>query len=142
MVEFNPDGSIRLPAKLAMQKAAQNSKMHGTRCMTIRKEIVSTYPPKSCVLHITLSDMISDSRFVSNIYSDFSNNAKVPSRLIEIGEKEFRIEIGTCFTRCSDCTALIGRYREFLDSNVIEQQGLCTFKSRVSQKFCYEDSFE
>jgi hypothetical protein len=140
MVGFNPDGSIILPGMLAAMKSAEAAKMKG-RCIMIRKEIVSASSPKSCALHITLSDSIKDNGFVEVIYRNWSENCEVASKLTKIGEKEFRVDIGTCFSRCSDCTALINRYREY-DSNVIEQSGTCTFKGKKMPKFCEEDCFD
>ena len=142
MIEFNADGSIKLPGKLAKKKADDTHRMRNTRCATIRKEIVSTYAPKSCILHITLSDRLTDNRFVENIYREFDRDSEVPSKLVKVNEKEFRIEIGTCFRRCSDCTSLIHRYRSFLDSNAIEQQGGCTYRQNIGSGFSYEDHFD
>lgn len=141
MIEFNPDGSIKIPGKMAAQKAKQESKMQSTQCMRIRKEVVSIRPPKSCSIHITLSDKITDDRFIDNIYYYFNRNSEVPTRLIKIGPKEFKVEIGTSFRRCQDCTTLISRFREFMHSNVIENDGNCSYRQRRSQNFCYEDYF-
>ncbi|MFC1742082.1 hypothetical protein ACFL3V_06100 [Nanoarchaeota archaeon] len=142
MIEFNPDGSIKLPGKLAKHKADQDSKMQHARCMKVRKEIVSTYAPKSCALHITLSDKITDNRFVENIHQEWTRAAEVPSKLNKMSEKEFKVEIGTCFSRCKDCTSLIQRYRSFLYSNIIEQNGSCEYKSKMASRFCKEDYFD
>ena len=86
-----------------------------------------------------LSDVIQDTSFVDRIFSFFREKAEVPAKLTKINEKEFKFEIGTCFSRCRDCNSLISRFREHLDGNIIEDQGTCTFKKR---EFCYEDYFE
>ena len=142
MIEFNPDGSIKIPGRLAQQKADQENKMSNTQCMRIRKEIVSTYPPKSCSLFLTLSDKITDDRFVQNIYSEFNNQCEVPSKLIKLSEKEFKVEIGTHFRRCHDCSLLILKYRAFLKTNIIEMDGGCTFSQNRQANFSYEDYFD
>ena len=142
MIEFNPDGSIKMPGKMAAHKAKQNNKMLNTNCMRIRKEVISVRPPKSCALHITLSDKITNSMFVDNIYSYFSKNSEVPSKLIKIGPKEFKVEIGTSFRRCQDCSTLISRFREFMHSNIIENDGNCSYSQRRRQNFNYEDYFD
>jgi hypothetical protein len=142
MIEFNPDGSIKLPAKLAKHKANENHKMQSARCAKIRKEIISTTSPKSCALHITLSNKITDNRFIETIYNQFNQEAEVPSKLTRVSDKEFKIDIGTCFKRCSDCTSLIQRYRRFLDSNVIEIQGSCEYASKRQSSFSFEDYFD
>ncbi len=142
MIEFNPDGSIKMPGRMAAQKNKEDSKMKNSQCMRIRKEIVSVRPPKSCALHLTLSDKITDISFINNIYSYFNKNSSTPTKLIQLGPKDFRIEIGTDFRRCQDCTTLLNRFKEFLHSNVIENEGNCEYKQRRSQNFCYEDYFD
>ncbi len=142
MIGFNPDGSIRMPGRMAAQKSKEDHKMQSTQCMRIRKEIVSVKPPKTCHLHLTLSDKITDQSFIENIYSYFNRNSSTPTKLIRLGDKEFRIEIGTDFRRCQDCTTLINRFREFLHRNMIENEGNCEHKQRRSQNFSYEDYFD
>lgn len=141
MAEFNPDGSIKLPERLEKKKQEDSVKLKTRRCIKVKKEVVSFTAPKKCVLHITLSDFINDNRFVENIYGFFKQNAAVPTKITKIDEKNFDVEVGTDFRRCSDCNSLIGRYREFLDGNLIEEKGSCTFEGR-KQNFCYEDYFE
>lgn len=142
MIEFNPDGSIKMSDKMAVQKSRQDNKMQNTNCLRIRKEVISVKAPKSCAIHITLSDKITDDRFIENIYSYFSKNSEVPTKLIKIGPKEFKVEIGTSFRRCQECSTLISRFREFMHSNVIENEGNCSYSQRRSQNFNYEDYFD
>jgi len=56
--------------------------------------------------------------FVSRIYGYFKEKAEVPTKLVKVSEKEFDVEIGTCFRRCSDCNSLVSRFRESLDGNI------------------------
>jgi hypothetical protein len=141
MIEFNPDGSIKLPERLTKKKQEESVKLTSQRCIKVKKEMVSFTAPKKCILYITLSDFINDNRFIENIYGFFKQNASVPVKITKKGEKNFEIEVGTDFRRCSDCNSLIGRYREFLDGNLIEEKGSCTFEGR-KQNFCYDDYFE
>lgn len=141
MVEFNPDGSIKLPDKLAHHKARQENLMKDVKCIKVRKEVVSTKPPKSCVLHFVLSDRVTDDRFVDTIYSGWSGESDTPSKFIREGPKEFRVEIGTNFRRCTDCTALIRRYHNFV-RNMIENDGNCSYRQKVQSRFSYEDYFD
>lgn len=139
-VEFNPDGSIKLPG-FAQQKISENeSKMRSQRCIKVSRRVVSFDSPKKCVLRITLSDRINDNSFVSSIYNFFREKAAVPTKLAKINEKEFEVEIGTDFKRCTDCTSLIGRYKEYVDGNLIEEKGSCTFE-QFKRNFEYEDYF-
>jgi len=140
MIEFNPDGSIKLPDRILKQKKDNEFKMKNGLCATIKKEIISDKSPKKCSLNITLSEKFTNDDFVMNIYSQFMDSSEVPSKLSKIGEREFEVEIGTCFSRCRDCTSLINRFKEFLEGNIIEVKGSCSFESNRS--FCYEDYFD
>ena len=137
-MEFNADGSIKLPESMAKEKEETDRKLKSAKCMLIRQEVLSFSAPKKCVIHLTLSEAISDNRFISTIYEAFAENAAVPSKLVKINEKEFDIEIGTDFKRCSDCMNLISQYKEFVNS--IVQKGNCTYE--INREFCEEDYFE
>ena len=140
MVEFNPDGSIKLPGQLGRKHEGDKEKLRRQRCIKIKREVISFTAPKKCVLHITLSEAFSDNRFIENIYNYFKEKATVPNKIKKINEKQFEVEIGTEFKRCSECNSLINRYREFLDGSIIEEKGSCTFEGR-KRNFCYEDYF-
>lgn len=141
MVEFNPDGSIKMPSHMAKRKEDNKDKLLRQRCLKIRREIVNFDSPKKCVLHIILSERITDNRFIQNLYDYFKDTSSVPAKITKISEKEFDVEIGTDFRRCTDCNDLINRYREFMDGNIIEEKGSCTFEGRI-KNFAYEDYFE
>ncbi|MFH1134413.1 MAG: hypothetical protein V1735_08060 [Nanoarchaeota archaeon] len=139
MVEFNADGSIKLPEAFARRKADDEVRLKTQRCLRIRREIVSFRPPKECVLSITAADAILDRRFVETVWEGFNRTAKTPMKLSRLGDKEFEIRVGSDFHRCSECAALRGRFREFLDGNIIDVRGNCAFEQR---KFDYEDYFD
>ncbi|VVB81469.1 Uncharacterised protein [uncultured archaeon] len=128
MVEFNPDGSLKLPAFMAKARSENEERMRCQRCLKVRRELVSFTAPKKCLLHLTLSEALTDNRFVETIYNYFKDRASVPSKLRKIDEKHFEVEIGTDFRRCTGCLSLINEYGEFLDGNLIEEKGCCTFK--------------
>ena len=140
-MEFNPDGSIKLPERIAKKKQEDRINLNSRRCIKVEREAVSFTAPKKCVLHITLSEVFQDNRFVENIYGFFRETAAVPAKIKKIDEKHFDVEIGTDFRRCSDCNSLVNRYREFLDGNIIEEKGSCTSEGR-KKNFCYEDYFD
>ncbi|MEE9525168.1 MAG: hypothetical protein V3V78_01005 [Candidatus Woesearchaeota archaeon] len=141
MVEFNPDGSIKLPEKFAKIKTENEMRLKNQRCIKVKKDIVNFDSPKKCTLNIVLSETISDNRFVENIYNFFREKCSVPTKIMKVNEKEFSVEIGTDFRRCSDCCSLINRYKDFLDGNLIEEKGNCTYE-RITQNFTYEDYFD
>lgn len=140
MVEFNPDGSLKLTGSLAREKEEQADKMRRQQCIRVKRELVNFKPPKKCILKITLSDAITDKRFVETIFNDHKSHAKTPMKLTKASDKEFEIEVGTDFFRCTECNTLISRYREFLYGNLIDSKGNCTFEGR--KNFSYEDYFD
>lgn len=141
MFEFNPDGSLKLPEEWARRKEENKDKLKRQRCILVKREIINFTAPKKCILQITLSDAFPDNRFIETTYNYFREKASVPNKLVKINEKQFEVEIGTDFRRCTDCTSLINSYREFLDGNIIEQKGSCTFEG-IKKNFCYEDYFD
>lgn len=136
MVEFNPDGSIKLPAAVAANTARKELKLKKEKCILIKKEFLD-FKPKKCVLHIRVSEAFEDSNFVSEIFH--SLQLDTPVKLIKISEREFDIEVGTDFKRCSDCNHISRRFREYLEGNMIEEKGSCTQKEK---NFYYEDYFD
>jgi len=136
MIGFNSDGSVIIPGAIAESKQKREIRLSKERCILVRKELVD-FKPKKCVLHIRVSDAFSDSAFVSSVFN--SVNLTVSAKLVKINEKEFTIEIGTDFKRCSDCTMLLNRFREYLDGSLIEDRGSCSMKERA---FGYDDYFE
>ncbi|PIN69457.1 hypothetical protein COV93_05455 [Candidatus Woesearchaeota archaeon CG11_big_fil_rev_8_21_14_0_20_43_8] len=128
MVEFNPDGSLKLPNRLIKKQEIDEKRMRSARCIKIRKDVVDYNSPKKCRLKIVLSEAITDFRFIPTIYSYFANRAEVPTVMRKTGPREFEVEIGTAFKRCTDCCSLVNRYREHLDGCLIEDKGTCTFQ--------------
>ncbi|MBN2141793.1 hypothetical protein JW711_00540 [Candidatus Woesearchaeota archaeon] len=141
MVEFNPDGSLKLPGHVQRRKDENLDRMRRGLCMRIRREVVNFSAPKKCILKLTLSEAIADQRFVETIYNYFSGSAKTPTKLRRTGPKEYEVEIETDFRRCSDCQSLINRYKEHLDRNVIEEKGSCTFTRHI-RNWSEEDYFD
>lgn len=141
MVEFNPDGSLKLSSKTLEYRKESEDRMSKGKCILIHKEVTNFTAPKKCVLHLRLSDAMNDSRFVENIHKYFKDGAATPTKLIKISDKEFDIEIGSDFKRCTDCTNCVNRYREFLEGNLILEKGNCTYAGFM-KNFSYEDYFD
>ncbi|MDA1197144.1 MAG: hypothetical protein O2779_04225 [Nanoarchaeota archaeon] len=140
-MEFNPDGSIKLPSYAIKKKQNDKFRLTSAHCLQVTKEVVDFHAPKKCTLHIKLSDKIQDTSFVRNIHKRFDAYAEVPTKIKQIGEKEFDVEIGTCFRRCTDCTKFIGMLKEHMVGNVIENKGNCTFEP-YQKNFEFEDYFD
>ncbi len=142
MIEFNPDGSIRIPDLMQKRMQENNDKFKNTSCMQIKKEVVNFTAPKKCVLHMKISDKVYNSDFVEQAFKQIKDASSVPLRITKLSDKEFEIEVGTHFKRCSDCTNLIRKYKEIMGGNLIEDKGNCTYSGFSSKGFCYEDHFE
>jgi hypothetical protein len=139
MIEFNNDGSIRLPGNILDEKRKKDYRMASTRCARIRKEVVSSYAPKKCILHVTLSDAIKDGQYMESAFNRLKAGFETPVKLIPGVEKEYHFEIGTNFKRCSECNKILAMITEMFDGNIILDKGSCTLKER---EFCYEDHFD
>lgn len=141
MYEFNSNGSIKPLKAEQNKKAERENKLQNQKCLMIKKDIVSSYSPKKCVLRLKISDAVMSNDFVDRIYKFFREKSETKTNLSKINEKEFEIEIGTSFRRCSECNNLIGKYREQMCGNIIEDQGTCTTE-RKTKEFSYEDYFD
>jgi hypothetical protein len=123
MMEFNADGSLKLPGGYAKQMKRIN----------IRKDIISEFAPKKCMLSIT-----GEKNRVSQVLSIFS--CDTPIKKIE-SEKGFDVEIGSDFKRCSDCKSLSYKLSACVNGDCNIDNGTCTAKG-FQQRFCDEDYFE
>ena len=141
MVEFNEDGSLKLPGYIQKQNNENQNKMQKQHCIKIKKNITSFTAPKECLLNIEISEALTDIRFLINIFNEVDKKAETPLKFEQTDIKEFQIKVGTSFRRCSECTSIINRYREHLSGNVILDKGSCTYEDR-RQNFSYEDYFE
>jgi hypothetical protein len=139
MIEFNPDGSIKLPNNILTEKNNKMHRMTSSRCASIKKQVVNAYPPKKCLLEIEFSKLINNIEPFYNTINQLKYNLETPIKILTTQDNELKIEISTNFRRCSDCSSIIERLRDMLDGNVILDKGNCTLKER---EFCYEDYFE
>ncbi|MEK6947178.1 MAG: hypothetical protein AABX32_06235 [Nanoarchaeota archaeon] len=142
MIDFNPDGSIKIPVLMQKRMQENRDKFENTSCMLIKKEVVNFTAPKKCMLHMKVSDKVYNSGFVEQAFKQIKEASSVPLKITKLSEKEFDIEVGTHFKRCSDCTNLIRKCRELMCGNLIEEKGNCTYNGFPSNSFCYEDHFE
>ncbi len=122
-MEFNPDGSLRIPGQYRKEKKGVN----------IRKDIVSEYAPKKCVLSVT-----GKMDRVAPIVTAFSGQTPIKKLRTEDG---FEVEIGSDFARCSDCRELVFRISSACGGDCSVDEGTCTYKGR-QQQFSYEDYFD
>jgi hypothetical protein len=121
-MEFNPDGSLKIPEKFKTPLKRLN----------IRKDILSEYAPKKCRIHVT-----GEPNLVEKIICGFQ--CETPIKLSAY-EDRHEIEIGSDFKRCSDCRELVYKLSAIVQGDCHIDNGTCTAKG-IQQKFCYEDYF-
>ena len=138
MVEFNSDGSIKLPDKLQKIRIEQDDKLKNTRCILIKKDVVRFEAPKKCMLNLQISEKISDVRFIGHIINGLKTETEI-KLITDIDQ--FGIEIGTSYKRCSDCQRIIGEIREHLSGSIILHNGNCPMENK-KPNFSYDDYFD
>lgn len=143
MVEFNPDGSIKLTGRAAENKARQENRMKSQQTIKVRKDLVCA-KPKKCILHLTKSDALRANINIDTIFNYFQSSTQTPMKLLQLSDKEYQVEVGSDFNRCRECTQLVNRLREIVDGNIIVDKGSCTYQNSLSssRSFSYEDYFD
>ncbi len=126
-MEFNADGSLKIGGIAGKKREEDVYKMENTRCVTIVKEATKSTSPKLCTISITASPLI-EPDFIERTYGFFAKRVDSNVKLEKISDKEYRVIIGGGFSRCRDCQTLITSFRMYLDGNIIEKKGSCTFK--------------
>jgi hypothetical protein len=126
-MEFNADGSLKLGGSIGKKLEDDREKMSTSRCVKIAKHVTRSTSPKLCTLSITESASL-ESGFVERVFSYFAKRANSTVKLNKIAPKEFQLTIGNEFSRCKDCQMFVSSTRDYLEGNVIEKKGNCTFK--------------
>jgi hypothetical protein len=122
VMEFNPDGSIKVPGMFVKQPKSMN----------IRKDVVSEFAPKKCLLSIK-----GEKNYVLFVLSRFT--CETPIKMIDNSDG-IDIEIGSDFKRCSDCKNLTYKLSASVKGDCSIDLGTCTAKGS-QQKFSDEDYF-
>lgn len=122
MMEFNADGSLKLPGGYVKQAKRIN----------IRKDIISEFAPKKCIVSIT-----GEKQKIGMVLSMFK--CDTPIKKTETSEG-FDVEIGSDFKRCSDCKSLSYKLSASVNGNCNIDKGTCTAKG-IHPQFCEEDYF-
>jgi len=122
MIEFNPDGSIKLPDSMVSAKAKSEERMKTDKIVKISKEVLSFDAPKKCQLLIEISEAFPSTSFMDITYKQWSGYCRTPSSISKENERKFVVTIGTSFKRCSDCSSLIHRF-----DNHIVRNGNCPY---------------
>ena len=104
----------------------------------MEKNIIQT-APKKCMVRLTLSKKVDDNSFIKRTLDN--HNVETPFKLNKLSDKEFTVEVGTNFKRCTDCCLLVRKLRDQVDNNTVMDKGTCTFEDRT-HKFSYEDYFD
>ncbi len=126
-MEFNADGSLKLSGAVNKQKEEDVRRMKDTRCVKIVKDATKTSSPKHCTISITASNHL-EASFIEKTFGFFSKRVDSNVKLLKLSDRDCQVIIGNQFSRCRDCQELVSSFRIYLDGNVIEKKGSCTFK--------------
>ena len=127
-MQFNPDGSLRLPGSAQARQDNEMNKMKTGKSVLVTRTVLSYDAPKKCLIELKLSDAITETKFVEMFYEIYKQEISTPTKLRRLSDKEFELEVGTDFKRCQDCNKFIGHFRETFPGNLIDKKGNCTYK--------------
>ena len=125
-MEFNADGSLKLSGSVNKKFEDDLHKMSNTRCVKITRNITRTFSPKLCTLTIEASPHV-DPNFVEKTFGFFSRRVDSTVKFTKLSSSEFQVTVGGEFSRCRDCMLLSYMFREYLNGNIIEKKGTCSF---------------
>jgi hypothetical protein len=124
-VEFNPDGSIKLPGKVK-NKVNVESIFRNHPAISVRRRQISTYNPLRCELIIKASDKVTNPSRIESLFNSARGKFKHMSQLSirERNPHEYVVKIVSGSFRCSWCE----KFRLYLgkEMNVkLIQEGTC-----------------
>lgn len=126
-MEFNPDGSLKISGSSSKKLDDNNHKMQNTRCVTVTRNVTSSYTPKLCTVLFEASNKL-EPDFIERTFGFFAKRVDSTVKLTKLSTSEFQMTVGGEFSRCRDCQHFVSLFREHLEGGVIEKKGTCTFK--------------
>jgi len=112
-IEFNPDGSMKLPENLAKKKEDEDRVFQDEPSVRIIRNQISTVTPLTCELVIQASDKLDDFEKIESVFREatgrFRHMADLSIR--KIGDREYTVKIISGMYRCSWCE----NFRRFIE---------------------------
>ncbi|MFH1439956.1 MAG: hypothetical protein ABIG89_05285 [Candidatus Woesearchaeota archaeon] len=113
-IEFNSDGSIKLPGQMQEKKDKDNSDFNNRSAIRITKSKVSASTPLRCELTITASDKVTNPKIISFLFNECSKNFTGGAELSirQINEREYVVSIVSGYKRCTWCNLFLDYIRD------------------------------
>ena len=134
-VEFNPDGSIKLPDRLVKKKIDDEKLFQEQPCIKIIKNQISSSTPLHCELKIQASKKLEDHKDIEKIFrratGKFRHNAQLSIK--KINNREYTVSIISGMYRCDWCN----NFKEFIKKELnveVINLGSC-FEYSSSRKY-------
>ncbi|MEK6886207.1 MAG: hypothetical protein AABW88_00060 [Nanoarchaeota archaeon] len=126
MVEFNPDGSIKLPSRMTKQNDANDNLFATQPSFKILRNQTSTVTPLTCELHIEASKHILTPNIIELAFNEAKNNFKTDAGLTKTNNV---IKIVSGFNRCNWCHHFIDHLADRSNARIIRTDR-CDDKTR------------
>ncbi len=126
MVEFNPDGSIKLPEHLIKNQENYDEDFRSKPCVRVVREQISERTPLKCELRIQASPLLRFPQRITSIFDTASQKFKHGAQLSirREGEREYVVRIISGRYRCSWCE----NFRKYLKNELgvkVQEWGSC-----------------
>jgi hypothetical protein len=104
-MEFNPDGSIKLPEGMAKKKEDDEKIFQNEPCVRVIIDEISTVTPLTCELTIQASDKVNNFDKIEYIFETSKERSMNESGLSikKITNREYVVKIVSGKDRCSWC---------------------------------------
>ncbi|HME86894.1 MAG TPA: hypothetical protein VKE88_00595 [Candidatus Nanoarchaeia archaeon] len=119
MVEFNPDGSIKLPSRMLKQAEENNTVFESRPSFRILRNQTSTITPLTCELTIETSKHL-DPSVVERVFNQTKENFRTDAGLsITQFEGKHIVKIVSGFNRCNWCHAFLNNLSDTANARII-----------------------
>ncbi|MFH1064704.1 MAG: hypothetical protein V1729_06480 [Candidatus Woesearchaeota archaeon] len=126
-IEFNPDGSIKLPTKMASRRIAQDNTFDNYPCVRVTRDQISHSTPLKCDLIVDVSPKFMYPNRIETMYEfardRFPHEANM--KMVKEGNRRYVISIISGRLRCSWCQAFRNHLQNNLECRFL-QGGSCS----------------
>ncbi len=129
MVEFNSDGSIKLPGRMTRQQEENDVIFSSRPSFKMLRNQTSTITPLTCELHIEASKHVNPN-IIESVFNQAKNNFRTDAGLsIRKEEGRYIVKIVSGFNRCNWCHHFINSLSDSADARIIRTDR-CDDKTR------------
>ncbi len=115
-VEFNPDGSIKLPEGVGKKKEDDDKTFENEKCIKIVRDQISSVTPLKCELRILASEKVENPEKIESIFKHATGKFRHLADLSikKINNREYVVTIISGQFRCTWCE----QFREFIGTEM------------------------